>query len=122
MNKILCLCLGLSMIVPAQLYSLNNHKIKATAKIIIGCASAISAGIVLHNIAKTAQRRIANPEYHGSKSTAAVLQQICSILLHNKGLATSILAATGLSAFCFTSCIQELYADSVENYSTNNLR
>lgn len=110
------------MMVPLQLHSLNKQKIKTTAKISIGCASAIGATIIFHNIASTAQRRIANPEYEDSKSFAAILGQMCSILLHNKGLATIVFGLTGLSAYCITNGAHELYADSIENYSTNNLR
>lgn len=110
------------MLVPAQTHSLNKQKIKAVAKISIGCASALAAGLILKNIAVTAQRRIANPEYQGSKSFAAILRQMGSILLHNKGLATIVLGLTGLSAYCITNGTQDLYADSIENHSTNNRR
>jgi hypothetical protein len=108
MNNLLIFCVGLSIVVPAQLHSLNKQKIKTTAKISIGCASAIGATIILHNIASTAQRRIANPEYEGSKSFAAILGQMCSILLHNKGLATIVFGLTGLSAYCMSSATAEL--------------
>jgi hypothetical protein len=108
MNNIFIFCVGLSMMVPAQLHSLDKQKIKAPAKIGISCASALATSVVLHNIASTAQRRIANPEYKGSKSFAAILGQMCSILLHNKGLATIVLGLTGLSAYCMSSAIAEL--------------
>lgn len=97
------------MMIPLQLYSLNKQKIKTTAKISIGCASALAAGLILYNIASTAQRRIANPEYDGSKSIAAILRQISTILLHNKGLAAIILGLTGLSAYCMSSVTAELF-------------
>lgn len=97
------------MMVPLRLHSLHKQKIKTTAKISIGCASAIAATIILHNIASTAQRRIANPEYDGSKSFAAILGQMGSILLHNKGLAATVLAATGLSVYCMSSVTAQLF-------------
>jgi hypothetical protein len=108
MNNLFILCMGLSMIVPLQLHSLNKQKIKTAAKISIGCASALAAALILHNIASTAQRRIANPEYEGSKSFEAILWQMCSILLHNKGLATIVLGLAGLSSYCMNSAITQL--------------
>lgn len=111
MNKFLIICMGLSLIAPAQLHSLSKQKVTAAAKIIIGTASAVCAVIILKNIAVTAHRRIANPEYQGSKSFATILGQMSSILLHNKELAAIVLAAAGLSAFCLYSGIQDLIDD-----------
>ena len=114
--------MGLSMIVPAHAATSKRNQFIPAAKIIIGLASAIGAGLIMYNITKTAQRRLANPDYQDSKSACTLLGQISSILIHNKGLLAAVASLSGLSIFYFTNGITDLYYSATEDQSINNLK
>lgn len=108
------MCMGLLLIVPASSQTQPKKKFIPVAKIIAGCMGALSAAYILNNIAKTASRRIANPDYQGPKTIGATFSQMALILRHNKVFFATIIAATGLSIFGIADGINDLRQNSSE--------
>lgn len=114
MTNFLFLCLGLSLMVPTLSIATSKKKVEAGIKILLGSLGIFSSGLILSNIAQTAHRRLANPLYHGPRSICAHLDEILSILGHNKSLATFILFTFGASSALVYSAAQDLSLDSYE--------
>lgn len=114
MNILITVSLGFFFLIPTSTCSAPKYK-RAAAKIILGTASAVCATVILYNITKTAQRRLANPDYIGSKSIGAVTAQVVTILLHNKLVCTFIISMLGGGGSLLYSASQNLLENNSEN-------
>lgn len=115
MNRYFILMLGLSLIVPTFSQAAPKNKVKTALKFLIGSASTTSAGIILYNITKMAQRRLANPDYSGSTAIRTLLAQDISILWHNKPLALVIIFALGVGVLGISCALQDLQSQSLSD-------
>ncbi len=106
--------MGLSLIVPTFSQAAPK-KVKTSLKFLVGSASTVSAGIILYNITKMAQRRLANPDYTGSQSLGAILAQDISIMWHNKPLALVIIFALGVGVLGISCALQDLQSQSLSD-------
>jgi hypothetical protein len=113
MNILITVSLGLFLIIPTSTCPVPKYK-RAAAKFILGATSAVSAAVILYNITKTAQRRLANPDYSKSKSFGAVTAQVVTILLHNKLLCTFLAASFAATGITMYSASQDLKSDAQE--------
>lgn len=114
MNILITVSLGFLLIIPTFSNSISKRALKTTAQVILGTTSAIGTTVILYNITKTAQRRLANPNYSESKSFGAILAQAGSILLHNKLLATFIAAGFAITGMTIYFASQDLKTDAKE--------
>ncbi|GMU18938.1 MAG: hypothetical protein AMXMBFR12_01300 [Candidatus Babeliales bacterium] len=115
MNRYFTLKLGLLLTIPTFFQAAPKNKVNTSLKFLVGSASTVSAGIILYNITKMAQRRLANPDYSGSRSIRTLLAQDISILWHNKPLALVIIFALGVGVLGISCALQDLQSQSLSD-------
>lgn len=114
MYKQLVMVFGLFLVVPTPSEPTVKNKAKAAAKITCALVTAVATATIFYNMTKTAERRLANPEYTGSRSPLAILKQLGTMLWNRKALSLFIAANVINAGITFCSAVEDIKSDAQE--------